>query len=136
MHVANVEQGLELFKHKVFALGDHYVQMWYTLAALGMLRSSFDIGNVDAHVRTVADDLTGIFSTVCNTQEEPSNEQTAAGALTALATPNSGGFDAGSGMTPLPMPEFSNGLPYGDASELGSWGFDDLWAFGDTGLSW
>jgi hypothetical protein len=133
LYTKRASEGLELFKRKVLCLGDHYVQLWYTLAGVGMLQACFDIVDVNTHVTKVAHDLTGVFEEVCNSQEEVSNEHTAAGALTALATPSSGAFDAG---TPLPMPDMSNGQSFLDGTEMNAWGFDDLWPFSSTGLSW
>lgn len=137
IYIEHAVQGLDYFRQKVVALGDHYVQMWYTLAAVGMLRASFAISDVNLHVTTIADELTAIFGSVCNSQEEPSNEQTAAGALTALAIPNSGGYDVAIGATPLPLPDLASTQPFLDGVDMNGWGgFDDLWPFSNTGLSW
>jgi hypothetical protein len=96
-----------------------------------MLRASFDLEDINKHITDVANDLTGIFGDVCSSQEEPSNEQTAAGALTALATPSSGGLESG---TPLQLPDMNTAFL--DGVDMNSWGFDDLWPFSSTGLSW
>jgi hypothetical protein len=129
-------QGMELFKDKVLALGEHFVQLWYTLAAIGMVRAVFAMNDINSQVTTVAEELTSIFGSVCNAQEEPSNEQTAAGALTALATPNSSGYDAGAGNTPMLLQDLTGAQPFMEGVDMDSWGFDDLWPFNNTGLSW
>lgn len=131
-------QGMELFKIKVLALGEHFVQLWYTLAAVGMFRATYSLNDINLHISQVADDLFSIFALVCNSQEEPSNEQTAAGALTALATPNSNGYDGGggTGTTPMPMPDLAAAQPFMDGVDMSNWAFDDLWPFNNTGLSW
>jgi hypothetical protein len=136
IYIERVIQGMDLFKEKILALGEHFVQLWYTLAAICMLRASSAMNEINVHITTIAEELTNIFGSVCNAQEEPSNEQTAAGALTALATPNSGGYDAGTGTTPMPIPDLSSTQTYIDAVDMNTWGFDDLWPFNSTGLSW
>ncbi len=136
IYTERVIQGMELSKDKILTLGEHFVQLWHTFAAIGMARTCFSISDINSHVTTVAEELASIFASVCNAQEEPSNEQTAAGALTALATPNSVGYDTVNGTTPLPMPDLSSTKPYLDGVDINTWGFDEFWPFSSTGLSW
>lgn len=137
VYVERAQIGFELFKRKVLDLGDYYVQLWYTMASIGMLKASFDIENVDSYVIKLTNELTNLFSEVAATQEEPSNEHTAASTLTALATPNSGAFDGGVGTTPLPLPDFGTTSGFLDGSDLNAFGFDEMmWPFNNTGLSW
>jgi hypothetical protein len=137
VYVERAQVGFELFKRKVLDLGDYYVQLWYTMASIGMLKASFDIENVESYVTKLANELTNLFSEVATTQEEPSNEHTAASTLTALATPNSGGFDAALGTTPLQLTDFGATPGFLDGSDLNAFGFDEMmWPFSNTGLSW
>ena len=93
MYIEQAKQGVELLESRILALGEHYGQMWYAAAAYGMLRSAFAPEDLNRQLQSISERLTGLFDKVLAAQEEPSNEQTAAGALTALATPNSIGFD-------------------------------------------
>ncbi|KIV99199.1 uncharacterized protein PV09_09150 [Verruconis gallopava] len=129
--------GLGLFKEKVYALGEHFLQLWHSFAAVGTLRAAFEPSSVNIQVSTIAEELTTIFESLCSSQEEPSNEQTAAGALTAMATPNSGGYDVTSGSTPAQVPDLAASQAFLDRVDVSNWGtFDDVWPFGSSGLSW
>lgn len=124
--------GLNLLEDKVLCLGEHYAQLWYISSAIGMLNSAFAPQGLKRDVEKVASRLTSLFAKVVAAQDEPSNEQTAAGALTALATPNSNVFDS----TSMAMSDIDTSQPFMEGLDMSAWGFDDMWPFTSNGSSW